>query len=459
MLPVKKIDIPLQENSASSVTSFVKILGSIQGLQQRLGDFSYGEVSIAEAKVTMLVKQLSLLREKLEDVARRKDELQKVGRLVKEIPLASFDQIKLDSLEKHPQLHAILQVSKLVGATLGSGGLPVDVVKGDSTVEMPSKESPAPTVHDELDDSARPVQAISTELPNLAGNEAASIDGPSSISKLKFISEDRPSPTFDEELPTFTIPNEATSISEDHSDGNVTKDWSFDLPETALSSSSDFEFPPEVLESPKSVGKSLAQPTESRNKSTTTSSINDLPGRKPRIVQDQSAVEHPPAAPVVKSAEPKLDPSKALVPANHEFDQRLLDDVIKNYGDFTTSANLPVILASPTTPAPLKEAPANAASAQPKASTDQRKVTNTKSGDLDRQLKKIIKDYGEYDIYERKSVINLKKGGIIAFAVLGLVLVILYLFKASAAVSTHKDSSQMPAVSESIHPSEHKQNP
>src|SRR5262245_45146129 len=116
MLPVKKIDIPLQDNSASSVTGFIKLLGSIQGLQQRLGDFSYGEVSIAEAIVTMLVKQLSLRQKKLEHVARRKHELQRVDGLVRDIPPASFDQVKLDSLERHPQLHAILQVSKLVGA-------------------------------------------------------------------------------------------------------------------------------------------------------------------------------------------------------------------------------------------------------------------------------------------------------------------------------------------------------
>jgi hypothetical protein len=65
----------------------------------------------------------------------------------------------------------------------------------------------------------------------------------------------------------------------------------------------------------------------------------------------------------------------------------------------------------------------------------ERKILNVqKSGDLDRQLKKIIKDYGEYDIYERKSVVSFKTGGIIAFAVLGVVLAVLYLFKAPASV-------------------------
>ena len=58
-----------------------------------------------------------------------------------------------------------------------------------------------------------------------------------------------------------------------------------------------------------------------------------------------------------------------------------------------------------------------------------------RDGDLDRQLKKIIKDYGEYDLYQRKSVVNLKTGGIAAFVVLGLVLGALYLFKAPQTVT------------------------
>src|SRR5262249_3704970 len=146
-------------------------------------------------------------------------------------------------------------------------------------------------------------------------------------------SKDHQAPNFVEELPTFTIPSEGPSISEGDSAGNATKDWSFDLPEMALSSSSDFEFPAEVLESPESGGKNLAKPTESRNQSTPAPLINDMSVPKPDIVESRSSVAQASAAPLVKSTEPKLDASKALVPANHDFDQRLLDDVIKNYGD------------------------------------------------------------------------------------------------------------------------------
>jgi hypothetical protein len=59
-----------------------------------------------------------------------------------------------------------------------------------------------------------------------------------------------------------------------------------------------------------------------------------------------------------------------------------------------------------------------------------------KAGELDRQLKKIIKDYGEYDLYSKQSSVNLKTGGIVVFVILGLVLGGLYLFKAPATVSS-----------------------
>jgi hypothetical protein len=61
------------------------------------------------------------------------------------------------------------------------------------------------------------------------------------------------------------------------------------------------------------------------------------------------------------------------------------------------------------------------------------KVTGlTKQGEIDRQLKSIIKDYGEYDLYQRHSPLNLKVAGILAFALLALVLGGFYFLKSPA---------------------------
>jgi hypothetical protein len=54
----------------------------------------------------------------------------------------------------------------------------------------------------------------------------------------------------------------------------------------------------------------------------------------------------------------------------------------------------------------------------------------SKRGEIDRQLKSIIKDYGEYDLYSPRSTINFKLAAVGAFVVLGLVLGGLYFFKA-----------------------------
>ena len=56
----------------------------------------------------------------------------------------------------------------------------------------------------------------------------------------------------------------------------------------------------------------------------------------------------------------------------------------------------------------------------------------TKQGEIDRQLKSIIKDYGEYDLYQRHNPLNLKVAGIVAFALLALVLGGFYFLKSPA---------------------------
>ena len=202
----------------------------------------------------------------------------------------------------------------------------------------------------------------------------------------------------------------------------------------------------------KKISKSKLSPTEPRLAAAIT---KRPPNDKTNVIEAKAAAaaQAIPVQPVPKKSAAMLDESKALVPANHDFDQRLLEDVIKNYGDFAGTANLPATLDTSTKMVPVTDGPAKPATAefsQPTAA--ERKILNVqKSGDLDRQLKKIIKDYGEYDIYQRKSVFSFKTGGIIAFAVLGVVLAALYLFKAPTSVPTPQTGSLMqPQVAERL---------
>jgi hypothetical protein len=66
-------------------------------------------------------------------------------------------------------------------------------------------------------------------------------------------------------------------------------------------------------------------------------------------------------------------------------------------------------------------------------------------GEIDRQLKNIIKDYGEYDLYSHQKSTNIKTAAIAAAAVLGLILGGLYFFKTA--------SSSAPAAVEIMMPS------
>src|SRR5262245_9468579 len=474
MLAVKKLDPSRDDAMASLTGGFGRVLGSIQGLQQRLGDFSYGEVSIAEAKVKMLVKQLMLLRDNLDNLARLKLNLQEVHQRVEEIPTASFEQYTVDSLAKHPQLHAILQASKLIrSANAGTAeGTVTAAASWGSVIADTPRSVPANSGTETAFEQVQPVETKQAPTAEVVTRHAGADDrvedrARTSPSGLASKSAEPLAPA--NEPPNFTIPNETITALKDGHVGGQAKDWSFDLHETAGAASEtstasiNFEFPAESFEGAKPEAKAepKAKSSHTEAPSVSTAAKTALNKSADGEPQGNSAAEVNPGRPAPKKSPAKLENSKALVPANYDFDQRLLEDVIKNYGDFATTPNLPATLDStkktvPSTPtvlsrpAPPRTVPTNTGAAKTAAEESthaamERKVHNVKkSGDLDRQLKKIIKDYGEYDIYQRKSVVSFKTGGAIAFAVLGLVLAMLYLFKPSAAVSTSPTGAVTP---------------
>ena len=117
MLPAKKQEArpeTPQNSPVSSTMGFGKVLTSIQGLQQRLEDFSVEDVVRTEGNAKSLVLELSQLQIKLETLAALKQFVASANLLISEIPEENFEQIAPDGLENHPQLHAIIQASKLI---------------------------------------------------------------------------------------------------------------------------------------------------------------------------------------------------------------------------------------------------------------------------------------------------------------------------------------------------------
>src|SRR5437773_6139798 len=142
---------PVQHTPTPTVYGFGKVLTSIQGLQQRLENFSVEDVSRAETDAKNLIQQLSVLQVKLHCLAELKKFVVSANAQISEIPAENFDQIAPDGLENHPQLHAIVQASKLIrfhrimqAAKAGAESISFDLDTGtlSSSVSPPKRNLP-----------------------------------------------------------------------------------------------------------------------------------------------------------------------------------------------------------------------------------------------------------------------------------------------------------------------------
>lgn len=472
-LSVEKQDTSRRDtysNAQGPVASgFGKVLGSIQGLRQRLGEFSLEDISAAEAKVRALVKQLIALRDNLDELAQLKQAVVENHRRIDDIPELNFDLISLDSLEKHPQLHAIVQASKLIrlhrlmkAAQASAGAVTFDSESNEFRVPEP------PATHDDRSPS-RPQTVAAVEEheialeqnliesePQTATADHGSIDGLDTIDTTVAIAAPPP-----ELKGSLAVSREESSLARSMEENfsaptdqvdNPPLDWSFDLGEVSStigensSASVHFVFPdetfsdhtPATMDSAKTI---LPPPAVSAVNAAANPDSHQ--SRELVVSKDKLDTEKTGAA-----AEAQIDASKARTPDNSAIDQRLLDELIKNYGDFAATRNLPATLEASKPAAPKYDNPAVETSPLfDQTIATERQLSNVKkAGDLDRQLKKIIKDYGENDLYPRQSLVNLKTGGIAAFAVLGLVLGALYLFKAPKAASPIQARPVAPAA-------------
>ena len=144
--------------------------------------------------------------------------------------------------------------------------------------------------------------------------------------------------------------------------------------------------------------------------------------------------------PVFESLETAIEKqTEAAVSTSADFDQRLLDDLIKNYGEFAAAPNLP---ASNSAAKSKREAEHAESKARVGEFTKKNLPAVKKEGELDRQLKKLIKDYGEYDLYPQQSPVNLKNGVIAAVLLLALVFSGFYFFSAPKAPPRNAAANQ-----------------
>ena len=447
MLPAKKQEArpeTPQNSSASSTMGFGKVLTSIQGLQQRLEDFSVEDVVRTEADAKSLVFELSQLQIKLETLAGLKQFVASANHLISEIPEENFEQIAPDGFENHPRLHAIIQASKLIrlhrimqAAKAGAESISLDLDTGtlSSAICPPERNQP------EFDATMSPPSEPAVEKPSVALFETAA----------------------------EPIGAAVTSVSEPR-ESVQSEEWTFStedkldvVQEVVTARLGDFEL------GHSQVGEVL-------------------------VTQDPSVIR--------TSIETRDDQSKEIIPWSKSagaFDERFLSDLIETYGEFRISSVGAPPVEAPSTPEPCvpsvivsdtQLAPVDSSAAsnpspteiaviyseqrmpsqpavephtlpasmsapsleetkafelpaiatpekqKPRAGVDtkEKKLSAlSKHGELDRQLKSIIKDYGEYDLYPPQSSINFKMAALGAFAVLALVLGGFYFFRVPAA--------------------------
>jgi hypothetical protein len=370
--------------NAPTLAGFGKVLNSIQGLQQRLEDFSVDDVSKATDKVRTLSLSLSELQRKICALTQIKESITAVRTAVDRASNETAELIKLERLDKSLHLQAIAQASKLVR-------LPQLTRIGKDTSKMSSIRTVVTHPN-----SIPKFEPITPSLEPAVTNSTATEQPASPTSETETESPSPEKKVVIQDLTVIAAPLK-TSLEDEQ-------------PTHFQEVASQFVIAQSRVDS--------WQPSQSPEVESHSTGLETRVNEVPTI---ETLVQLPEEVATKTGA-------KTLLPVSTDFDQRLLDDLIKNYGEFAPTPNLPALIK----PA----AQANRQEEDTLSKPRDEEFTKTevpslkKEGELDRQLKKLIKDYGEYDLYSQQSPINLKTGVIAAFLLLGAILAGFYFFSA-----------------------------
>jgi hypothetical protein len=394
MLSAQKEDTRLQVAPSTPNTptpgGFGKVLNSIEGLQQRLDDVSLEDIAAATENAKILTLRLSELQRKLADLTTMQESIVAVRRAVDEAADENSKLTRLEAVDRPLHFQAIVQASNLIRFP---------------RIVKPAKENPR---------SSRTVVAtdvpVSIAPPEISLVSQKPVELAQSRIEEKNLATPRAEPAF---LQEYKIVAEETAAVE----ARVIASSPVDQGDRSQ------EHTPEL--------------TATDFDASQTQSLHDGPDHEaPSHVAESDFLVVEPTPPV--SEKDIIENGTTISPAaSADFDQRLLNDLIKNYGEFAASADLPAPL-KPRTESATK-VPGQHKHAESKA-PEHEAVKNTvpslkKQGELDRQLKKLIKDYGEYDLYRQHSPINLKTGVIAAFLLLGIIFSGFYFFSTRQAAN------------------------
>jgi hypothetical protein len=381
----KRLKVVSSTSNTPNLAGFGKVLNSIQGLQQRLDDFSVDDISEATEKARTLAVRLSELQRQLANLTAINESIATVRTAVDHAANETRELTKLEGLDRPLQLQAIAQASNLIrfprvmkAAKDGPRVSSVNFIATDSRINTSKAEASTPTANPAEPDK-NPSESLQTS-----------------------------------QIETLSASPDETVVGLDATESPTNMDLA-------------------QVQETQPLREEPPAPSEQVSQSDTVKAHN------PTLQTEASAT--PVAQPMFESLETAIEKqTEAPVSTSADFDQRLLDDLIKNYGEFAASPNLPASIK------PAAKSKREAEHAESKARVGEFTKKNLpavkKEGELDRQLKKLIKDYGEYDLYSQQSPVNLKNGVIAAVLLLALVFSGFYFFSAPKAPPRNAAANQ-----------------
>lgn len=381
--------------SSPSAGSVGKVVNSIQGLQQRLNDYTLEEVSAAENRSRTLLLGLLNLQSRVGSLVAIKRSMTVVYEAVEK---TASEDIKLSVID--------------------TSGKPIhlrDIIQASNLIKFPGLKRTLPK---------RPEHTVTTASPS-GETISGAMDTSQSIRDVirQDSVADRREATDSPEEPAFVF-------------GTTEIEGASGIPSAEFSWDKDSD-------SVKTIGDSIRYEHELQ-----TTAVRSASEKINKPQSDISVPEFAPKLPLPE--EPNTPISTALVPTGGDFDQRLLDDLIKNYGEFFSSSDSPSKVVPRAHIDTVEAGSKPIILEKPAVESPKNKTARTsplkKEGDIDRELKKIIKDYGEYDIYSHKNRINLKFAGVGAFLLLVAVLSGFYFLSSSKS----QEPSSPPAAAESV---------
>ena len=462
MLTAQKENSPLDNEPLPqrppSARSFDKVVNSIEGLRERVEGFTLEQVSEMEQRLRTMSLKLGEVQRTVKALLEIKQRMSRIQKAVQQAEAERLESGRLATLMEPAAIQSIARVGTLLKFQRvikllkeAKSGSEVSV-----STDSEAKNPPIPKPIEVMPATPKNKQELGDFLAvqhELASDEITvdAVSGPldesetalhTALVRVNF------EPVFSKPLETISAP--------------LTNEQELTIDSPAIEQSTANETPVDVTSEELEQHEASLHPSAGEMDFESNEPFSNAPGSpifdesttltEPReiIAEFADTRDDPLASHPIYEAEPEIAAFQTQTETSEDadFDQRLLDDLIKNYGEFSISSRS--TLNTETNKGPETTVTPQVVSAPVIAPTQPNLPLPRKDGELDRKLKKLIKDYGEYDLYSRQTPLKLKTGIVAAFLFLTLVFSGFYFFTShkSALPTTASSGSQAQISSE-----------